>query len=152
MKYVAMLDSDDELSEDVINELKETAFVGDEKTPYCFEITSIKEEQEDCISRTETIKYLNTNMAWYDEDGELADDDEKLKAITDLVNGVPSEIPAPKKCHNVNKEYDDCDQFVCSNCGIELQDWLKVERDEDGDITFHGYEFKHCPNCGARVH
>ena len=46
MKYVAILDSDDELSEDAINELKETAFVGDEKTPYCFEITSIKEAPE----------------------------------------------------------------------------------------------------------
>ena len=84
MKYVAILDSDDGLSEEAINELKETAFVGDEKTPYCFEVTSIKEEQEDCISRSETIKYLNTNMAWYDEDGGMADSDEKLKAITDL--------------------------------------------------------------------
>lgn len=53
MKYVAILDSDDELSEDTINGLKETVFVGDEKTPYCFEFTSIKEEpktleQEPC--------------------------------------------------------------------------------------------------------
>lgn len=57
-----------------------------------------------------------------------------------------------KKCHNINKDYDDCDQFVCSNCGIELQDWHQVERDEDdGDITYHEYEFRFCPNCGARI-
>lgn len=41
MKYIAILDSDDKLSEDTINKLKETIFVGDVKNPYCFEITSI---------------------------------------------------------------------------------------------------------------
>ena len=56
-----------------------------------------------------------------------------------------------KKCHNENRDYDSCDQFVCSNCGIEFQDWHAVERSEDGDITFHEYEFKYCPNCGARI-
>ena len=112
----------------------------------------MKEEAiDDAISRSEIIKYLNDNMVWYDGYGELADSDEKLKAITDLINGVPSAIPAPKKCHNENKDYDDCDQFVCSNCGIEFQDWHAVERSEDGDITFHEYEFKYCPNCGARI-
>ena len=57
-----------------------------------------------------------------------------------------------RECHNENHDYAECDQFVCSNCGIELQDWHKVERDEDdGDITYHQYEFKYCPNCGARI-
>jgi DNA-directed RNA polymerase subunit RPC12/RpoP len=53
---------------------------------------------------------------------------------------------------NENHDYAGCDQFVCSNCGIELQDWHRVERDEDdGDVTYHQYEFKYCPNCGARI-
>lgn len=57
-----------------------------------------------------------------------------------------------KKCHNINSDYAECDEFVCSNCGIELQDWHSVERDEeDGDITYHKYEFKYCPNCGAKM-
>lgn len=55
-------------------------------------------------------------------------------------------------CHNENHDYAECDQFVCSNCGIELQDWHRVERDEDdGDVTYHQYEFKYCPNCGAKI-
>ena len=58
---------------------------------------TMQEPCEDAISRSETIKYLNTNMAWYDEDGEMADSDEKLKAITDLINGVPSVTPSHKK-------------------------------------------------------
>lgn len=68
-------------------------------------------------------------------------------------NGEPiSDEAASKECHNENSDYADCDQFVCSNCGIELQDWHQVERDEDdGDITYHEYEFRYCPNCGAKV-
>lgn len=44
MKYVAIIDSGDkELSEEVIKELKNTTFWGDEENPYYFEMTSIKE-------------------------------------------------------------------------------------------------------------
>ena len=62
-----------------------------------------------------------------------------------------SVTPTTKKCHNIGTDYAECDQFVCSNCGIELQDWRRVERDEDGDITYHEYEFRFCPNCGAKL-
>ena len=40
MKYVAIIDNDGELSEESIEEIKNTIFVGNQ---YCFEITSIKE-------------------------------------------------------------------------------------------------------------
>lgn len=59
--------------------------------------------------------------------------------------------PLPKG-HNENNDYAECDQFVCSECGIELQDWHRVERDiDDGDITYHEYTFRYCPNCGAEM-
>lgn len=75
-----------------------------------------------------------------------------LEQILYDIEQMPSVTPAPKKCHNINTNYDDCGQFVCSNCGIELQDWHRVERDEDdGDITYHQYEFNYCPNCGAKM-
>lgn len=55
-------------------------------------------------------------------------------------------------CKNENNDYAACDQFVCSNCGIELQDWHRVERDEDdGDITYSEYKFDFCPCCGCKV-
>ena len=47
MKYVAILDSDNEILEGSIEFLKDTLFLGDEKAPYCFEITSIKEVPEE---------------------------------------------------------------------------------------------------------
>lgn len=159
MKYVAILDSNDGLSEEAINELKETAFVGDEKIPYCFEVTSIKEELkaleqepcEDAVNRQAVCEFLENHAKTYDDVRVRIG----LKAGSSLVanpDNVPSVTPAPKKCHNENKDYDDCDQFVCSNCGIELQDWHQVERDEDdGNVSYHEYEFHFCPNCGAKI-
>ena len=53
--------------------------------------------------------------------------------------------------HNCNENFADCDQFVCSKCGIELQDWYRVEYDEDGNVTYHEYVFNYCPNCGRKI-
>lgn len=55
-----------------------------------------------------------------------------------------------RKGKNIATDYDEVDQFVCSECGIELQNWVRVERDEDdGDETHYEYRFNFCPNCGA---
>ena len=57
-----------------------------------------------------------------------------------------------RTCRNIAEDYADVDQFVCSECGIELQDWDRVERDEDtGEESFHEYTLKYCPNCGRRI-
>lgn len=104
--------------------------------------------REDVIKR---IKRILEECKEHNEDDEIAvcyvtpfDADALHMAIKALEQ-------EPKECHNENKDYDDCDQFVCSNCGIELQDWHAVERSEDGDISYHEYEFRYCPNCGAKI-
>lgn len=47
------------------------------------------------------------------------------------------------------------DQFICSNCGIELRGWYEVtvETNMIGDSELVGcdYAFKYCPNCGAEL-
>lgn len=58
--------------------------------------------------------------------------------------------------YTVNEsEIAHCDKFICRECGIALQDWIKVntEPDWDGyiDETRYEYEFKYCPECGAKV-
>lgn len=54
--------------------------------------------------------------------------------------------------HNSGKDYAECDQFVCSKCGIELQGWSKIERDpDDGEVYHYEYTFKRCPDCGAKM-
>ena len=52
-----------------------------------------------------------------------------------------------KTCTNVGTEYADVDQFICSNCGIHLQDWVRI--DDDGDV--HEFSMRFCPNCGAKI-
>ena len=56
------------------------------------------------------------------------------------------------KGKNLNDEYDDVDQFICSKCGIELQNWNRYETDEDtGEKYCYDYRFNFCPNCGIRI-
>ena len=75
--------------------------------------------------------------------------------------GVPlrvlDEIPEAKvrenkACHNASEEFDAADRFLCSECGIELGDWNRIERDEDdGEETHFEYRFRFCPNCGSPI-
>lgn len=45
-----------------------------------------------------------------------------------------------------------CDRFICKNCDIHLENWVKVVIDpDDGDELHYEYEFKFCPECGARI-
>lgn len=70
----------------------------------------------------------------------------------DTINQVESLNSIVLKEATNDGEFDECDQLVCSNCGIELQGWVRVERDEDdGEETHHEYVFRYCPNCGAKI-
>lgn len=40
-----------------------------------------------------------------------------------------------------------CDQFICKECGLHLEDWYRL----DGDAWLEECEFKFCPNCGRKV-
>lgn len=48
-----------------------------------------------------------------------------------------------------------CDKFICKECGISLQNWVRVVpvEYEDGyiDCEHHEYEFEFCPNCGRKI-
>lgn len=108
-----------------------------------------QESCEDAISRQAVLNTLDSTNNFLDETRTV----ENYKTLLEeCYKNLPSVTPAPKKCHNVNTNYGECDQFVCSNCSIELQDWSRIERNEDGDdIIYHEYEFKYCPNCGAKI-
>ena len=42
-------------------------------------------------------------------------------------------------CYNINTGYDESDEFVCSNCGIQLRGWYSIEQYPDGDIEYNDY-------------
>lgn len=88
---------------------------------------------DDMISRQAAIKYLMTNMAWYDEDGYESDDDYKRECITELINGVPSAQPFNKGLW-VKQELAPQILLFCSLCGCKKP---------------QGVAGNFCPNCGA---
>lgn len=54
-------------------------------------------------------------------------------------------------CDNIG-EYHNVDQFVCSKCGIWLEDWVRVEFDEEeNDHVGFEYTLKYCPDCGRKI-
>lgn len=75
------------------------------------------------------------------------------ETIINLIESFPTTNAKPvMRGRNVATEYSDTDQFVCSGCGIELQGWAEIERDDESDdVTEHEYVFKFCPECGADV-
>lgn len=49
-------------------------------------------------------------------------------------------------------DFNEVDGFKCSNCGIEITDFCRVERDEDdGSESYHEFILKYCPNCGRFI-
>lgn len=51
---------------------------------------------------------------------------DEQQSLTEL-----KKLRAEKECKNVAERYADCDEFVCSKCGIHLMDWTEVSIDED---------------------
>ena len=70
--------------------------------------------------------------------------DEICKKFTDRA------MKEEKTCKNIS-EMNAVDGFVCSECGISLVDYVEERVDEEYDVTYHEYNFKYCPNCGAKV-
>ena len=89
---------------------------------------------DDLISRQAAIKYLMTNMNWYDEDGYESDDDYKRECITELINGVPSAQPERIRGRWIEKPHVHGVAY-CSLCDYEL----------------HTNDTNFCPNCGAKM-
>ena len=55
--------------------------------------------------------------------------------------------------HGYNKSsMNPVDEFICSECGAMFADVSLVKEDEEnGDINYYEFEFKYCPNCGAKM-
>lgn len=74
---------------------------------------------------------------------------DRLAELEDKIeNGTLSER---KTCKNITKCHP-VDEFICSECGLILQDYHEIGIDrEDGDEYFFEFEIRYCPCCGAKV-
>lgn len=43
------------------------------------------------------------------------------------------------------------DEFICSECGVMLDDFRRIVLDDDGERFYCEVEFQFCPLCGADV-
>lgn len=65
-----------------------------------------------------------------------------------LVERGYGKIPS---CENITTN-NPVDEFICSNCGFQMEDFCELRVDEDdGDKTYHEFEIRYFPNCGAKV-
>ena len=94
------------------------------------------------MTQTELIAYVH----------ELESENSRLEESFQRATGEIAADPLPGKCRNKAKPIDD---FICSQCGINLVDLAFVEKEEyeDGykDEVRYVYEPKFCPECGRKV-
>lgn len=81
--------------------------------------------------------------------------DENIEDMQDVIYALRDyqavDAEPVRHVKNIGTDYSEVDQFVCSECGIELQNWHRVEHDDDGEETYHEYRLRYCPNCGGRI-
>lgn len=73
--------------------------------------------------------------------------------IEGSLNAEPTIAPESLQplTYNENRDYIDCDRFICHKCGIHVEDWKQIKIDpDDGEKELCEYTFKHCPECGAK--
>lgn len=86
------------------------------------------------------------------------DTDMEVKIEKDILQAIDKQAEElgwldEKTCENLS-EYNLCDRFECSNCGIVLEEYQEIKVDEDddtGDECTYEYTPKYCPNCGRKI-
>lgn len=73
---------------------------------------------------------------------------ERLAELEDKIE--QGTLKEEKTCTNIT-EIHPVDEFTCSGCGFSLVDFAEQRVDEEYNTTYHEYEIKYCPNCGAKV-
>lgn len=82
----------------------------------------------------------------------IRDRNDRFEMMSRLIAMKSAKDVRPVKEGENITENNPVDEFVCSKCGIILEDWSRVEIDEDdGERTNHEYVFRFCPNCGAKM-
>ena len=61
-------------------------------------------------------------------------------------------VEVAETCENLNETYHEVDEFICSNCGLHLEDWNRFVTDEyGGERYYKEFKLRYCPKCGAIV-
>ncbi len=99
-----------------------------------------RQAMDDYIKRSDAIEALHKAHSQYPR---------RRFISVEAIKKIPAADVWPLRVGENITENNPVDEFVCSECGIILEDWSMVEIDEDdGERTNHEYAFRYCPNCG----
>jgi hypothetical protein len=74
-----------------------------------------------------------------------------IVTLQDLDNQIAEDVQEVKHGKNLAKAHP-VNEFICSECGYMTEDCTEKKYSQDGDYCYLcGYEYKFCPNCGAKM-
>lgn len=89
------------VSDELLSFVYQNGFVPSEKRDELnyaiLECVELPEGHDRLIDAKVAQSYLYNNMNWFDKDGYITDDEEKDKALQNLVDGIPSVVDADKE-------------------------------------------------------
>ena len=93
------------------------------------------------IDGDELLEILAGMMAVCSSHAELVG----ISKVWQQVKHMPTIDAEPvRHTNNIGTDYNEVDQFVCSECGIELLDRHRVERDDEGGIMTYIESYRQC--------
>ena len=102
---------------------------------------------DDYIKREDAVKAVSK----VDDYGDGVGFEVRSHCLVELETLPPADVREVVHGENIGTDYAECDQFICSECEIHLQGWVRIDDDDYDDGIVHEYEFRFCPNCGARM-
>ena len=75
-----------------------------------------------------------------------------VNMVEEIVNKVPEADVQPTRYTTNESGMSHHDRFICQTCGIALQNCKRVVPNASEENMFdYEYEFKFCPECGAKI-
>ena len=97
-------------------------------------------------------------MAYIEQEAAISElkslpEQERLEymGVYDCIKSVPAaDVVEVRHGENITKMYP-TEEFICSECGLIMRDFEEIRVDEENDECHYEFEFKYCPECGAKM-
>lgn len=116
-------------------------YIAKDRVAYQFRILSDKYDEKMQLIPSKR-EYYRGAMHAYSAAADIID-------MTDSARVVPECLAKETTTNEADTAHCDC--FICQNCGIHLENWIRIVLDEDETEYRYEYTFKFCPECGAKI-
>jgi hypothetical protein len=115
MKYIAIINSEEPLTEHMIQEIKDTAFCGDDQTPYVFDIEKI-------LNMAEVPRWIPVSKRL----PELDEDGYSTYVLVSFSNYSLPCIGQLRKTDGENHWYEGDDEKALDSFGLHVNAWMPL--------------------------